>query len=108
MLLDLEVMIGLPFNSYRSLRPSPLSGTEYSGDIKKDLKKRNKLFAEKRDLVQEYAAEAAASNPFERIWKTKSAGLIKMAIGGCWAHQDGHRWDNFLNFYERWVQHSLA
>ena len=47
--------------------------------MKKDLKRRIKLFAEKKEIIQEFADEAAASNPFDRIWRTKSAGIFRMA-----------------------------
>ena len=59
--------------------PTPVLGMEFTGSIKKDLKKRIKLFAEKEELIDEAAQEAALTNPFDRIWRTKSTGIFKMA-----------------------------
>ena len=56
-------------------------GTEYTGELKRDLKRRNSLMADKREIIAEFAKEVMASNPMERIWKTKSAGLIRVFKG---------------------------
>lgn len=53
-------------------------GQEFTGNNRKDLLKRNKAFAEKVAQVAADAAQAATSNPYERLWHTRALGLMAL------------------------------
>jgi hypothetical protein len=56
-------------------------GTEFTGNTQRDNKRKLKLLADKKSEVLEFIKEAAASNPFESVWRTKSRGIVKMLKG---------------------------
>ncbi|KAG1663027.1 hypothetical protein FOA52_005718 [Chlamydomonas sp. UWO 241] len=72
------------FNSVRLLldfgADPNVFGKEHTGNFQNDLKKKAKLMEDKMELVAEFAAEAAKSNPMERTWRAKTTGLIKMLM----------------------------
>ncbi|KAG1655812.1 hypothetical protein FOA52_015848, partial [Chlamydomonas sp. UWO 241] len=55
-------------------------GKEHTGNFQNDLKKKKKLLDEKMEVVAEFAAEAADTNPMERTWREHTTGFAKMLM----------------------------
>ena len=56
-------------------------GTEFTGDARKDAKKRLAMMKEKKDAMAEFIAKGADSIPYARLWHNPAAGLWAMLSG---------------------------
>ncbi|PNH07633.1 hypothetical protein TSOC_005893 [Tetrabaena socialis] len=58
-----------------------LCGSEFSGDISKDLAKRAKLFRDKAEEVAVLKLMANGSNPYRKLWLDKQASMMALLMG---------------------------
>eukprot|EP00798_Chlamydomonas_sp_ICE-L_P013937 gene13937-19871_t len=56
-------------------------GVEYSGNLKKDIKKRRSLFREKSQEVKDQIEAGASAIPYARLWTNPVPGMLKMLSG---------------------------